>query len=158
MPLEKDIRKQKNRSLQNYVKKFDELSTVLLYGETGTGKELVAKRQFREDLYYRLKVFQIDIPPLHERRLDIPVLADNFIERFNKLYSREVMGLSITAKEQLMQYFWPGNVRELENAIEHAMVLTPGKIIEPQYFPPEIRHMKIKLHATPWRFLGSPRC
>ena len=104
--------------------------------------ELVAKNEFREDLYYRLKVFQINIPPLRERRLDIPVLADNFIERFNKLYSRNVIGLSLAAKDHLMTYFWPGKVRELENAIEHAMVLTPGKIIEPQYFPPEIRHMK----------------
>jgi PAS domain S-box-containing protein len=104
--------------------------------------ELVAKKEFREDLYYRLKVFQINIPPLRERRLDIPVLADNFIERFNKLYGRNVIGLAFAAKDHLMRYFWPGNVRELENAIEHAMVLTPGKIIEPQYFPPEIRHMK----------------
>jgi transcriptional regulator with PAS, ATPase and Fis domain len=104
--------------------------------------ELVAKNQFREDLYYRLKVFQIDVPPLRERRLDIPVLADSFIERFNKLYSRKVIALSIAAKEQLMRYFWPGNVRELENAIEHAMVLATGKIIEPPHLPPEIRHMK----------------
>ena len=104
--------------------------------------ELVAKKEFREDLYYRLKVFQIDIPPLRERRLDIPVLADSFIERFNKFHRRKVIGLSLSSKEQLMKYFWPGNVRELENAIEHAMVLTSGKIIESQYFPPEIRHMK----------------
>jgi len=104
--------------------------------------ELVSKKEFREDLYYRLKVFQINIPPLRERRLDIPVLADNFVERLNKLYSRNVIGLSPSTKDHLMTYFWPGNVRELENAIEHAMVLTPGKIIEPQYLPPEIRHMK----------------
>jgi PAS domain S-box-containing protein len=103
--------------------------------------ELVAKNEFREDLYYRLKVFQIDVPPLRERCLDIPVLADNFVERFNKLHGRNIIGLSVASKEQLMKYFWPGNVRELENAVEHAMVLTPGKIIEPQYFPPEIRHM-----------------
>ena len=103
---------------------------------------LVAKNEFREDLYYRLKVFRIDIPPLRERRLDIPVLVNSFIEKFNRLHSRKLIGLSLAAKEQLMQYYWPGNVRELENAVEHAMVLTPGKIIEHQYLPPEIRHMK----------------
>ena len=104
--------------------------------------QLVAKGEFRDDLYYRLKVFQINLPPLRERRLDIPILADHYIEKFNNLYSRTVIGLSAAAKEELMKYFWAGNVRELQNAIEHALVLTPGKIIEPQYLPPEIRHMK----------------
>lgn len=105
-------------------------------------QELIAKNEFREDLYYRLKVLQIDVPPLRERRLDIPILAEHFVERFNKLYNRKVIALSPAAKEELMKYFWPGNVRELENAIEHAMVLTQGKIIEPQYLPPEVRLMK----------------
>ena len=103
--------------------------------------ELVAKKEFREDLYYRLKVFQIELPPLRDRRLDIPHLADAFIEKFNKLYNRKVIGLSGPAKELLMTYTWPGNVRELENAVEHALVLTPGGIVDPQYLPPEIRHM-----------------
>ena len=104
--------------------------------------ELIAKYEFREDLYYRLKVLQIDVPPLRERRLDIPILAEHFVERFNKLYNRKVIGLSSSTKEELMKYFWPGNVRELENAVEHAMVLTQGKIVEPQYLPPELRLMK----------------
>lgn len=103
---------------------------------------LVSKQQFRDDLYYRLKVFQITIPPLRERQADIPLLADTFIDRFNKLYNRNVLGMSVSAKELLMHYFWPGNVRELENAIEHAMVLAPGKILEAQHLPPEIRHMQ----------------
>ena len=104
--------------------------------------ELVAKKQFRDDLYYRLKVFQINVPPLRSRRLDIPILGDHFIEKFNRVHGNRIIGLSSVAKELLMKYTWPGNVRELENAIEHAMVLTPGKIIEPQYFPPEVRHMQ----------------
>ena len=104
--------------------------------------ELIAKGEFREDLYYRLKVLQIDIPPLRERRLDIPILAEHFVEKFNRLYNRKVIGLSAATKEDLMKYFWPGNVRELENAIEHALILTQGKIIEPQYLPPEVRLMK----------------
>ncbi|MFH1931886.1 MAG: sigma 54-interacting transcriptional regulator [Pseudomonadota bacterium] len=104
--------------------------------------ELIAKGEFREDLYYRLKVFQINLPPLRERCLDVPILAEHFIGKFNNLYNRRVIGLTSKAKEILMKYFWPGNVRELENAIEHALVLAPGNIISPQYFPPEIRHMK----------------
>jgi PAS domain S-box-containing protein len=111
--------------------------------------ELVARNEFREDLYYRLKVFQMDLPPLRERRLDIPLLADAFIDKFNKLYNRKIMGLSSPAKELLMTYAWPGNVRELQNAIEHALVLTPGKIVEPQYLPPEIRHMSENGTAPP---------
>ena len=104
--------------------------------------ELIARGVFREDLYYRLKVFQIDLPPLRERRLDIPLIANHFIEKFNNLYNRNIIGLSSTAKEKLMNYYWTGNVRELENAIEHALVLTQGKVIESQYLPPEIRYMK----------------
>ena len=111
--------------------------------------ELVAKKEFREDLYYRLKVFQIDLPPLRARRLDIPHLADTFIDKFNRLYNRKVMGLSSPAKELLMSYAWPGNVRELQNAIEHALVLTPGQVVEPQYLPPEIRHMSENGTAPP---------
>ncbi len=104
--------------------------------------ELVARGEFREDLYYRLKVFQINIPPLRERRIDIPILIDHFIDKFNRSYNKKVICLSSSAKEQLMKYYWPGNVRELENAIEHAVVLTQGKIIEIQNLPPEIRYMK----------------
>ena len=104
--------------------------------------ELVAKSEFRDDLYYRLKVFQINLPPLRDRRLDIPFLADHFIDKFNKILNRNIIGLSPATKEALMNYFWPGNVRELENAIEHALVLSPGKVIEYQSLPPEIRYAK----------------
>ena len=104
--------------------------------------ELVAKKEFREDFYYRLKVFQINLPALRERRTDIPLLAGSFILRFNRLYGKSILGLSHAAKEMLINYYWPGNVRELENAIEHAIILANSKIIEPQGFPPEIRHSK----------------
>jgi PAS domain S-box-containing protein len=104
--------------------------------------ELVAKKQFREDLYYRLKVFQISVPPLRDRQQDIPLLGEYFIEKFNRLHKNRLLGLSSAAKALLMKYSWPGNVRELENAIEHAMILSTGKILEPQYFPPEVRHMQ----------------
>jgi len=104
--------------------------------------ELISRGEFREDLYYRLKVFQINLPSLRERRLDIPLIANHFIEKYNRLYNRNIIGLSSKAKERLMNYYWPGNVRELENAIEHALVLAQGKVIESQYLPPEIRFMK----------------
>jgi two-component system response regulator HydG len=103
---------------------------------------LIERGDFREDLFYRLKVLQIDVPPLRERKVDIAVLTDHFIEKFNTLYNRNILGASSQAKEALMRYIWPGNVRELENAVEHALVLTPGKIIEREYLPPEIRHME----------------
>ncbi len=104
--------------------------------------ELIAKKQFRDDLYYRLKVFQIDVPPLRSRRLDTPLLGDHFIEKFNRIHGKGIIGQSNASKELLMKYTWPGNVRELENAIEHAIVLAPGKIIEPQHFPSEIWNMQ----------------
>jgi len=94
---------------------------------TATNKNLlglVKKGEFREDLYYRLKVFPIQIPPLKARKQDIPLLAHNFIQAQNQLTGKQVHGLSADAMRLLMDYQWPGNVRELENAIEHAFVLS----------------------------------
>jgi transcriptional regulator with PAS, ATPase and Fis domain len=102
--------------------------------------ELVAKKEFREDLFYRLKVMQIELPPLRERKEDIPLLADSFISRLNRYYKKNIVGISPGAKELLINYVWPGNVRELENAIEHAFVLATGALLEIKHFPPEIRH------------------
>ena len=101
--------------------------------------ELVAKREFRDDLFYRLKVIQIDLPPLRERREDIPLLVDHFIARLNRYYSKRIVGISPGAEELLANYLWPGNVRELENAIEHAFVLATGAVLEAKDLPPEIR-------------------
>lgn len=102
--------------------------------------ELVAREEFREDLFYRLKVMQINIPPLRERIDDIPLLINHFITRLSRYYNKNIVGVAPTAKEMLMNYLWPGNVRELENAIEHAFVLTSGALIEARHLPPEIRH------------------
>ncbi|MBN1998744.1 sigma-54-dependent Fis family transcriptional regulator [candidate division KSB1 bacterium] len=104
--------------------------------------ELVQRREFREDLFYRLKVIQIDLPPLRERKSDIIMLAEYFLEKLARYYNRPVLRISKAAKKLLLNYFWPGNVRELENAVEHAMILTTGSTIEPQFLPPEIRFMK----------------
>ena len=104
--------------------------------------DLVARREFREDLYYRLNVIRIELPPLAERREDIPLLIDHFVRRFNAVTGEDVRALSREAVELLMRHDFPGNVRELENAIEHAFVLCRGKTIEPRHLPAEIARSK----------------
>jgi len=100
--------------------------------------DLVARGEFREDLYYRLNVVRIELPPLSERREDIPLLVDHFVRRFNALTGKDIRGLSREALGLLVRHDFPGNVRELENAIEHAFVLCRGRTIEPRHMPPEI--------------------
>jgi PAS domain S-box-containing protein len=101
--------------------------------------ELVAKNEFREDLYYRLKVLQIDLPAMRERNEDIPLLVDHFINRLNRYYNKNIVGIAPSALDKLMKYSFPGNIRELENMIEHAFVLAPGALLELKHFPPELR-------------------
>ena len=101
---------------------------------------LVENNEFREDLYYRLKVMQINLPPLRERKEDIVLLIDHFIDRLNRYYNKNIIGISPSATELLKNYLCPGNVRELENAIEHAFILTTGAVIESRALPPEVRH------------------
>lgn len=86
-------------------------------------KELIADGRFREDLYYRLNVVQLDVPPLRSRRSDIPLLAHHFLDKYNEENGLEIQGFSEAAHRSIMSYPWPGNVRELENAIERAVVL-----------------------------------
>lgn len=95
-------------------------------------REAIAQKTFREDLFYRLSVVPIHIPPLRERKEDIPLLIDYFIKRFNRRRKKAITGITPAALEMLMKYNWPGNVRELENAIERAMILEEGKEITPQ--------------------------
>jgi PAS domain S-box-containing protein len=98
-------------------------------------EELVKAKTFRDDLYFRINVFKIVLPPLFERREDIPLLVDHAIERFNHQKGRTVAGISREAMAALMLYDWPGNVRELENAIEHAFVLCRDDIIRIEDLP-----------------------
>ena len=91
--------------------------------------------RFRADLYYRLNVFPIHVPPLRERRTDIILLADHFIEKYVRL--------STPAIDLLMAYHWPGNVRELENAIERAVLLADGKVIHARLLPPSLQMAKV---------------
>jgi DNA-binding NtrC family response regulator len=101
-------------------------------------KSAVKKKEFREDLYYRLNVFPIDLPPLRERKEDIPLLVEWFLKK-HKLTEKNVR-VSDDVLEALSKYSWPGNVRELENVIERAAILSPGKDIEVDYLPVEVRY------------------
>ena len=93
-------------------------------------KKAIEAGQFREDLYYRLSVVNIELPPLRERQDDIPVLADYFLKKFNEENQKKVTGFSPDANDYLLRYEWPGNIRELENAIERAVILAKGDYIE----------------------------
>jgi DNA-binding NtrC family response regulator len=101
-------------------------------------KEEIRKGNFREDLYYRLNVVPIMLPPLRERREDILLLADHFIDNFSRKMGREITGLSGDAKKLLLRYPFPGNIRELENMLERAIALIKGKVIEPEDLPEEV--------------------
>lgn len=101
--------------------------------------EEIKRGRFREDLYYRLNVVEIHIPPLRERMTDVPELVDFFLEEFSSKYNKTDLRLSKSALPVLMSFSWPGNVRELRNVIERAVVLSRGLEIEPQDFPEKIR-------------------
>ena len=109
---------------------------------TATNKnlyELVQQGKFREDLFYRLKVFPIYVPPLRERRDDIPLLVNHFIKKGNKRENKSIDKVDSKAMKQLMEHSWLGNIRELENAIEHAFVICNSNIIKLKDLPIEIR-------------------
>jgi DNA-binding NtrC family response regulator len=95
----------------------------------------VKEGAFREDLYWRLHVVVIELPPLRERPGDVPVLAEHFLARFAQAMNRRPLSLSPAAREALLAYPWPGNVRELQNAIERAVVVSSGDVVEPKDLP-----------------------
>ncbi len=99
----------------------------------------VAEGRFREDLFYRLNVVRITMPPLRDRREDIPILADAFIKEFAKENGREVKELTSEAMRALIEYGWPGNVRELRTAIEHGVVMCNGPKITMRHLPDFVR-------------------
>lgn len=106
--------------------------------------KLVSESKFREDLFYRLNVVKIDLPPLSQRREDIPLLIDAFIQKFNAKMGKQIMGVSDQALRLLLKYDYPGNVRELENIIEHAFVLCGKDRIELECLPKEIAGNKME--------------
>jgi DNA-binding NtrC family response regulator len=102
-------------------------------------RAMVGDGRFRDDLYYRINVLSIDVPPLRERREDIPVLIDFFLKKHTKNTSRLIRGLAPETKRMLNDYGWPGNVRQLESAIERAILLCEGEMITPDDLPTEVR-------------------
>jgi len=107
-----------------------------------TNKELpklIVEARFREDLYYRLNVVSITVPPLRERKTDIPVLIDHFIEKYSDLNGVQVHRISTPAIDMIMSYHWPGNVRELENCIERAVILSEEGVIHGYHLPPTLQ-------------------
>jgi transcriptional regulator with PAS, ATPase and Fis domain len=101
--------------------------------------KLVEEDVFRRDLYYRINVVKISMPRLGDRKEDIPLLVEHFIQRFNRLKQKNLLGVSPGVLAIFMHHSWPGNVRELENAIEHAFILCPQGIIQPHHLPEHLR-------------------
>ena len=102
-------------------------------------EEVMKEGRFREDLYYRLNVFPIYIPPLRERKTDIPLLADFFVERYSRQNNKKIVRICTHALDMLMSYHWPGNVRELENCIERAVLLSNDGVIHGYDLPPSLQ-------------------
>jgi len=98
----------------------------------------VKNREFREDLYFRIKGTTICIPPLRERRDDIPILVEHFVKQANKTHGRNVKGVTAAARKALMSYPWPGNVRQLRNVVENMVVLSGGEKLDLHDLPAEI--------------------
>ena len=102
-------------------------------------EEEVLKSRFRLDLLYRLNVFVVQIPPLRERKEDIPLLVDFFIGKYNQLLNMKILSISREAMDYIQAYDWPGNIRDLENAIQSAMILSPAGIIRPEQLPLRVK-------------------
>jgi DNA-binding NtrC family response regulator len=102
-------------------------------------KKRVERKTFREDLYFRINVVRMTLPKLADRMEDIPLLIEHFVERFNTLTGKHIVGVSDDAMAALALHSWPGNVRELENAIEHAFVLCREDMIGPAHLPEQVR-------------------
>jgi Nif-specific regulatory protein len=100
---------------------------------------LSAEGRFRQDLYYRLNVFPIHVPALRERKADILLLTDHFVEKYAKATHKEVRRIATPAIDLLMSYHWPGNVRELENCVERAVLLADGEVIHAHHLPPTLQ-------------------
>jgi Nif-specific regulatory protein len=107
-----------------------------------TNKDLeraIAAGTFREDLYFRLNVFTIFVPPLRERKADLLLLVDHFLEKFSREHRKSIKRISTPAIDMLMSYHWPGNVRELENTLERAVLMCDGQVIHGHHLPPSLQ-------------------
>jgi transcriptional regulator with PAS, ATPase and Fis domain len=101
--------------------------------------QAIKRGTFREALYYRIRVFPIELPPLRERKEDIPLLIQHFLDKFNRELSKRIRQVSPEALEVLKTYSYPGNIRELQNIIEHAFVCCEDEVIRPQHLPKDIQ-------------------
>jgi DNA-binding NtrC family response regulator len=117
-------------------------------------REEVAADRFREDLYYRLNVVPIVLPPLRERREDIPLLLEYFLKRYAALNMRPIPGISAEAMRLLVEYDWPGNVRELQNYAERAVILTSDAELNAEDLPPEVRSESPVSYTSRWTSIG----
>ncbi len=113
---------------------------------------LVQEGKFREDLFYRLNVINLQIPPLRDRKQDIPLLADHFIRKYSEENAKPLRTFSPETMKILMYYDWPGNVRELENVVERAVILSPGAEAGPDILPDTLARNGKKA----WRFSPAP--
>ena len=122
---------------------------VRVLAATNADLQLTVKNgTFREDLYYRLNVVNIHVPPLRDRREDIPVLVDHFVRKLARECGRDVHGVSAEARDLLSRYDWPGNIRELENVIHRAVVLATGRVLQLHDFPLEVAMPQARSHVA----------
>ncbi|MBI1388426.1 MAG: GAF domain-containing protein [bacterium] len=110
-------------------------------------ESLIQEEYFRQDLYYRLSLFTISIPPLRERKTDIPLLADHFVDKFSRANRKSIYRISSPAIDLLMRYDWPGNVRELENCIERAALLSNNGVIHAHHLPGALQNAGVKTNG-----------
>ena len=113
---------------------------VRLIAATNKDMELAIQQgSFREDLYYRLNVFTIFVPPLRDRKADLLLLADHFLEKFSQEHGKSIKRISTPAIDMLVSYHWPGNVREMENALERAVLMCEGQVVHAHHLPPSLQ-------------------
>ena len=120
-------------------------------------EERVREGLFRQDLFFRIHVIRIELPPLRERREDIPQLINHFVQRFNDRLGRSVSGVTPDALAALSDYSWPGNIRELENVIERAFVLSAGRTIGPEHLPDSFHPLSASAEKSSGDSIGDIR-
>ena len=115
----------------------------------------VQKKEFRSDLYYRINVLSIEVPPLRDRKSDILLLTNHFISSISRMLEKRIDGITSDAEQLLYDYNWPGNIRELENVIERAVNLASGHIITKEDLPPAITYLRIHPRKAGFPFRGN---
>jgi len=133
-----------------------ELDVRIIAATNKNLKSAMEDKSFREDLYYRLQVFQIEIPPLSQRKEDLPLLIEYFISLFNKMFGKEIAAIDPEALILMEQYNWPGNVRELRNVIERAIILQSGNTLDVSILPYEINTAKASGSGGPTYLFELP--